>query len=94
MVKKNKNYRLVSYFDKDTITDPIAVNNMVEELSSWKKPLHFKLKKHADGWMAQCKEIKGIITGNTNPNPSEKEIVSRIREAILAAFSINTYILY
>ena len=46
---------------------------------------------HTDqnGWVAQCNEITGIMTGNTNSTPSEEEIKASIREAIAAAFNIQ-----
>ena len=48
-----------------------------------------KIEKTEDGWVAQCREILSIIAGNTNPNPTNIEIESEIRQAILAAFNVE-----
>lgn len=49
-----------------------------------------KINKSPEGWFAQCKEIEGIIAGNANPNPTNAEIESEIRQAILASFNVKT----
>ena len=51
--------------------------------------LTFGVEKDEEGWVATCNEVKGIIAGNTNPNPSDVEIESQIREAIYAAFNVK-----
>lgn len=51
--------------------------------------LTFKVKIGADGWVAQCNEIDGIIAANANPNPTDAEIESEIRQAILSGFEVN-----
>ncbi|KKW11368.1 MAG: hypothetical protein UY50_C0015G0012 [Parcubacteria group bacterium GW2011_GWA2_49_9] len=51
--------------------------------------LTFRVKKDTEGWLAQCNEAKGIITGNTNPSPTAIEIESQIRDAIFVAFNIK-----
>lgn len=51
--------------------------------------LTFKIQKGEDGWIAECKEIEGLIAGNTNPNPSSVEIESEIREAVFAVFNVK-----
>lgn len=51
--------------------------------------LTFVISKDANGWVAQCKEISGIIGGDTNPNPSDHEIEAGIREAVYAAFNVK-----
>lgn len=48
-----------------------------------------KIERSEDGWVAQCKEIPSIIAGNTNPKPTNTEIESEIRQAILAAFGVD-----
>jgi hypothetical protein len=51
--------------------------------------LTFKIQKDQEGWMAQCNEVEGIIASNTNPNPSNDEIESQIRDAVFAAFDVK-----
>ena len=51
--------------------------------------LSFSVHTDQNGWVAQCNEITGIMTGNTNSTPSEEEIKASIREAIAAAFNIQ-----
>ena len=51
--------------------------------------LTFTVRKNAEGWVAQCNEIRGIITGNTNPTPTAIEIESQIRDAIFGAFNVK-----
>ena len=51
--------------------------------------LTFSIHIHADGWMATCAEINGLIAGNTNPTPSQLEIESEIREAVYTAFNVK-----
>ena len=53
--------------------------------------LHFRFQRSEEGWTAQCREVKGIITGNTNPNPSQEEIISHIRDAVRAAFNFPAH---
>ena len=60
------------------------------ELRKLGNVLSFKVLKNEDGWMAQCAEVEGIIAGGLNPNPSDSEIRSQIRESIYAAFSVET----
>lgn len=63
-------------------------NRVVSELQKIGS-LTFKVEKHEDGWMATCIEVPGIIAGNTNPNPSDFEVESQVREAIYAAFNVK-----
>jgi hypothetical protein len=51
--------------------------------------LNFTVEKSEDGWMAECAEVPSIITGNSNPSPSNFEIESLIREAIFSAFGVH-----
>ena len=51
--------------------------------------LTFTIETDEEGWTARCNEIEGIIAGNTNPNPTDVEIESQIREAIYAAFNVK-----
>ena len=52
--------------------------------------LTFNVTINDDGWMAQCKEVSGIIAGGTNPHPTNSEIEIQIRDAIFAAFDVKT----
>ena len=88
MEKINKTPKLVTFFEKNTIPDPIAFNNMAKELEQFSEPLFFAVERSSDGWVVQCKQIPGIITGGSNPNPSDEEISNAIRDAIRAAFNI------
>jgi hypothetical protein len=51
--------------------------------------LTFSVQRHEDGWVATCLEVEGLIAGNTNPNPSQLEIDSELREAIYSAFNVK-----
>ncbi len=51
--------------------------------------LTFKISKTEEGWVAQCNQISGIITGGTNSKPTKSEIESQIRDAIYAAFNVK-----
>lgn len=51
--------------------------------------LTFEVNSDSEGWAAQCKEVPGIIAGGANPNPSNSEIESQIRESIFAAFDVK-----
>jgi len=48
-----------------------------------------KIEKSENGWVAQCKEIPSIVAGNSNPNPTNAEIESEIRQALMAAFDVQ-----
>ncbi len=65
--------------------EKVRVINEVSKLGG----LTFTIEKNAEGWNAECVEVPAIITGNTNPNPSNLEIESLIREAIFSAFNIR-----
>lgn len=51
--------------------------------------LTFDITTGEDGWVAQCKEITGILAGGTNQKPTSAEIESQIRESIYAAFDVQ-----
>ncbi|MCX6789909.1 MAG: hypothetical protein NTV60_00065 [Candidatus Kaiserbacteria bacterium] len=51
--------------------------------------LTFNLTTDAEGWVAQCGEVPGILAGGTNPKPTSAEIESQIRESIYAAFDVK-----
>lgn len=68
------------------------VSRISEELKSLGGVLVFAVEKGVDGWSAQCKQVPGIITGGSNPEPTEYEIQSQVRDAIYSAFHIETRI--
>lgn len=85
---EKKNINLASLFGNNPhidLDERTRVAGELEKIGS----LNFKVSKDEEGWMAQCKELPGIITGNTNPNPKNDEIESQIRDAIYAAFNIK-----
>ncbi len=86
MVKKDIKY--ASLFANNTDIDLEERTRVVRELEKIGS-LTFKIKKNKDGWTAQCKEVSGIITGNTNPNPTSTEIESQVRDAIYSAFNVK-----
>lgn len=50
--------------------------------------LQFTLSTHKDGWTAECKNLPGILTGDTDPHPSLYEVDKNIKDAIFTAFGI------
>lgn len=66
------------------------VERMQSEIRNVGGMLNFKITQSEDGWSAQCKEIPGIITGGSNPSPSNFEIEGQIRDAIHTAFHVKT----
>ena len=67
------------------------VQNMKEAISRMGGKLNFRIQKNEDGWLAECQEIKGIITGGTNANVTSEEINNIIRDAIFSAFGLPPY---
>ena len=55
-------------------------------------PTKFKNQKNNEGWIAECDNPKGIITGGTNPKVTDEEINSQIKDAIFTAFGIPPYL--
>ena len=49
------------------------VRNMLMEVKKH-GGLSFNIRKYEDGWLAECTDIKGIVAGDTNPNPTQNEI--------------------
>jgi hypothetical protein len=83
-----KTPKYASYFGNATDIseeERVRIYKEIEKLGG----LTFEIEKHEDGWMAQCNQVKGIIAGNTNPNPSDIEVESQIRESIFAAFNVK-----
>lgn len=69
----------------------IRVHAMLSEFER-RGGLKFNISRHKDGWMAECTNVAGIITGNTNPKPSDEEIDMYIKDAIFSAFGIPAYL--
>ena len=69
----------------------ISLDEKVRILAELEKigSLTFKIQKTEGGWIAESKEIEGLVAGNSNPNPSSAEIESEIREAIFAVFNVK-----
>lgn len=65
-----------------------ALKNMQKQIDASGGELNFILKINDDGWVAQCKEFEGIITGGPSTNPSEKEIIKSLLNAIKTAFDV------
>ena len=87
MENSNKNYK-VGHIFTDNSSDQKAIENMERQIAEVGGILHFTIAKSEEGWNAQCDEIRGIISGGKNSNPTDYEIESNIREAILTAFHI------
>lgn len=85
---EKKNINLASLFGNNPYIDLDERARVSRELGKIGS-LTFKVSKDEDGWMAQCKELPGIITGNTNPDPENVEIESQIRDAIYTALNIK-----
>ena len=54
--------------------------------------LKFKIQKNSEGWIAECENFKGIITGGVNPKATDEEMNSQIKDAIFTAFGIPPYL--
>lgn len=66
----------------------IRIREMNIEIAKRGGQLNFKITKDNSGWVAECENLKGIITGGSNPNPSADEINQELKDAIFTAFSI------
>ncbi len=92
-IKKTMKYLLGKLFGKNQeVKNFRALQAMKEEVAKVSEDglLHFTIRTHENGWTAQCNEIEGIMTGGTSEKPSGDEIESNIREAIHAAFNIDS----
>lgn len=86
--EKRVSYTPASLFGNNpdiSLKQRVRVAQEIEKIGG----LTFTVQKDAEGWVAQCREVKGIITGNTNPHPTSIEIESQIRDAIFAAFNVK-----
>ena len=68
------------------------VQSMKETMERVGGKLNFTIQRHADGWLAECEEIKGIITGGTGSNPTDEEINDNIRDAVFSTFGIPPHL--
>ena len=78
-------------FAKEKVTSEealVAMERMNEQIKNVGGRLTFTLKIDKDGWVARCKEFDGIVTGGASKNPSEKDIVKSIIEAVKTAFDV------
>ena len=51
--------------------------------------LTFSVHISKEGWFAQCRQIDGLVAANTNPTPTNAEVESEIRQAIISAFNVQ-----
>ena len=65
-----------------------AVNKMKEQIKNSGDQFTFDFSIDDEGWVAKCKEFDGIVTGGASKNPSEKEIMQSLVDAIKTAFHI------
>lgn len=91
MMKKKKDYQINPILVPKTLLAKEDFELMSSQIKDIGRDgmLHFIIKTHKEGWTAQCEEIEGIVTGNTNPNPSQDEINTNIRNAIFTAFNVQ-----
>ena len=89
--KLQYNLAKLFHFPLDPKSDR-RVRVMKDEIDKVGGRLNFVVHRHEDGWTAECKEIKGIVTGDTEPNPTDQEINDLIRDAIFTAFCIPPYL--
>lgn len=69
----------------------VHVRNMLVEIKR-QGGFRFQVKRNKDGWVAECENVKGIITGGSDPNATQAEIDSQIKDAIFTAFDIPPYL--
>lgn len=91
-------FRKIQYNLAKLLNFPIKPENdsrvraMKTEIEKVGGKLNFIVQRYEDGWTAECNEIKGIITGGTERNPTYQEINDAIRDAIFTAFCIPPYL--
>ena len=68
------------------------VQAMLSDIQRLGGSLKFIVKKTNEGWLAECENLKGIITGGANSLPTEKEMNSQIKDAVFTAFGIPPYL--
>lgn len=57
--------------------------------NNWPQKLTFKVRINKGGWIAQCIEVSGIITGTTDPKPSKAKIRWWILDAVRCAMAVR-----
>lgn len=45
-----------------------------------------------EGWLAECEEIPGIVTGSDNPKPIMEEITDMVKDAIFSAYAVPSFL--
>ena len=66
-----KHYETHPIFKTDEYPDDQTLSILNKEIQERGGLFHFNTEHTKEGWSAQCLEIKGIITGGINPNPSQ-----------------------
>lgn len=65
-----------------------ALERMNKQIKAVGGQFIFDFKIDDEGWVARCREFDGIVTGGTNKNPSHKEVMQALIDAIKTAFHI------
>ncbi len=65
-----------------------AIKKMNEQIKQTGGKFTFDFGIDEEGWFARCKEFDGIVTGGTNKNPTEEEVMRSLIDAIKTAFNI------
>lgn len=91
-------FRRIQYNIAKFLNFPINPGNdrrvqaMKAEIERLGGKLNFTVRIYEDGWLAQCKEVTGIITGGPDVNPTDAEINDSIRDAVFSTFGIPPYL--
>lgn len=91
-------FRKIQYNLAKLLNFPIDPENdrrvqaMKAEIEKVGGRLNFTVQRHENGWTAECKEIKGVVSGGTERNPTEQEINNTIRDAVFTTFGIPPYL--
>ncbi len=94
-MRKKKNYTINRVRDIGVFYNTEDLAKMHKHIGKVGKKgmLHFIVRNLGkDGWMAQCEEISGIITGGPSSNPTQDEINVSVRDAVYSAFGIREQI--
>ena len=68
------------------------VQSMLFEIQRRGGSLHFTIKKNKNGWVAQCRTIKSIVTGGEDPNATNEAIDRQVKDAIFASFNVPPFL--
>ena len=86
-----KTPKIGSIFNENSQPENLSeVDKMTEQITKIGGMLNFTIHKDEDGWHAVCDQIPGLFAGGANPNPTDYEVESQIREAIHTAFNITS----